>query len=137
MFGFRLIMVFNPGFGGKLSESEQYLHLAAIALVGCGIALVMGPAAFHRQDGPRDVTLGLVAVATKLLLWSMFPLMLGITLDFYLIARVILQRQFLAMVLALAVLTIFVFIWILLPRSDKPRRLFGAKEQPGGSSPHV
>ncbi|MGE5072104.1 MAG: DUF6328 family protein, partial [Anaerolineae bacterium] len=53
LFGFQLIAVFNQGFSEKLSTGEQYLHLAALALVANSGALVMAPAAYHRQTAMR------------------------------------------------------------------------------------
>jgi hypothetical protein len=56
LFGFQLIAVFNEGFGEKLSKGEQALHLVAILLVTAAIALVMAPAAVHRQTAQREVS---------------------------------------------------------------------------------
>src|SRR6476659_6161021 len=81
LFGFQLIAVFNSGFGQKLTEGEQRLHLLSIALIVVAIALIMSPAAFHRQAGADEVTETLVRIATRLLLWSMLPLALGISID--------------------------------------------------------
>src|SRR4051794_7658519 len=49
LFGFQLIAVFNQGFSQKLSAGEQRLHLLAMTLVAIAIALIMSPAAHHRQ----------------------------------------------------------------------------------------
>jgi hypothetical protein len=116
LFGFLLIAVFNSRFGEQLTSTEQMLHLVAIILVVIAIALVMAPAAYHRQTCPKEVTLGFLTVATQLLLWSMFPLMVGICLDFYLIARLILNSELLSLVLSLGLLFMFSTLWFLLPR---------------------
>src|SRR3982751_3006850 len=52
LFGFQLIAVFSDGFHQRLSGYEQDLHLGAIALIGVAIALIMTPAAVHRQLDP-------------------------------------------------------------------------------------
>jgi len=52
LFGFQLIAVFNPAFSEKLHWYEQCLHLTAIGLVAIAVALVMTPAAYHRQAEP-------------------------------------------------------------------------------------
>jgi putative transcriptional regulator len=57
LFGFQLIAVFSQGFSEKLSEAQQQLHLAAIVLVVIAIALVMAPAAIHRQTSQRAAAL--------------------------------------------------------------------------------
>src|SRR6185312_6704027 len=49
LFGFQLIAVFNQGFGEKLSQAQQVLHLVALVLTTLSMALVMTPAALHRQ----------------------------------------------------------------------------------------
>src|SRR4029453_6595514 len=77
LFGFQLISVFNSTFHEKLSSTEQFLHLAAIGLVALAVALVMAPAAFHRQTTPQAATQDFVKIASRLLLLSMFPLMLS------------------------------------------------------------
>ena len=47
--------------------------------------------------------------------FSMFPLAIGITVDFYLIARVILQNERLSTILAGGLLAVFVVLWFILP----------------------
>ena len=118
LFGFQLICVFNPGFQQRLTANEQVFHLAAIALVAVAIALVMTPAAYHRQTSPREVSEAFLAICTRLLLWSMLPLALGICVDFCLIARVILHQSALSVLLSLALLAIFFTLWFLLPRAQ-------------------
>ena len=56
LFGFQLIAVFSDGFERRLDATEQSLHLAAIVLVTIAIAIVMTPAAYHRQVEPRSAT---------------------------------------------------------------------------------
>ena len=53
MFGFQLIVVFNPSFQEKLSAVEHGLHLIAIGLNMVAIAMIMAPAAYHRQKDPH------------------------------------------------------------------------------------
>src|SRR2546430_17174050 len=56
LFGFQLIAVFNSTFRERLSPTEQCFHLAAIGLVAIAVALVMAPAALHRQTNPQAAT---------------------------------------------------------------------------------
>ncbi|WP_109014029.1 DUF6328 family protein [Novimethylophilus kurashikiensis] len=121
LFGFQLIAVFNDGFSEKLSAGEQALHLLALGLVAVAIALIMTPAAFHRHCGPNQVSDALVALSTRLVLWSMLPLSLGISLDFYLIARIVLQSPWVAILAGLLFL-FFVLMWFALPRLARLRR---------------
>ena len=46
----------------------------------------------------------------------MWPLLLGICLDFYLIANLILQDTLVSLVLAALLLGVFLALWFLLPR---------------------
>ena len=52
----------------------------------------------------------------RLLLGAMVLLVLGIGLDFYVIARVILANRWLSVLLTLVVVSLFVSVWFLLPR---------------------
>jgi hypothetical protein len=115
LFGFQLIVVFNPGFGTKLGPREQEIHLLAIVLVAIAVVLIMAPAAYNRQTGPTEVTEDFIRISTRLLLLSMLPLSLAICLDFYLIAGVIIHTW--AGALTLALFTVFVILWIVLPRA--------------------
>jgi hypothetical protein len=122
LFGFQLIVVFNSGFDQKLSATEQQLHLLAIVLVATAVAIIMTPAAYNRQTTPMEVTDDFVRVSTRLLLWSMFPLAVGISLDLYLIGRVI-AGSIGGGVLSAGVFAVYVILWFLLPRVRLIRRL--------------
>ena len=115
LFGFQLIAVFNASFTEQLTTGEQRLHLLAIGLVALAIALVMSPAAYHRQTSPRAVTDTFIRISTRLLLWSMGPLALSLCLDLYLIGRIILGTAF-ALILPAALFAVFFILWFLLPR---------------------
>ena len=119
LFGFQLIVVFNPSFQEKLTSTERLLHLSAIVLVVISIAMIMAPAAFHRQKDPEAVTEGFIAVATRLLLYSMFPLMFAIGIETFLVARVITNRLIVSLALALFLVGVCFTLWFLLPRSRK------------------
>ncbi len=123
LFGFQLIAVFNQGFRQELTPVEQRIHLFALGLVAISVAMVMTPAAYHRQRGPRDVSKDLISISTRFLLLSMFPLMLGISLDFYLIARIILHDPMLSLALSLFLVIVFIAFWFLLPHVHNRREL--------------
>jgi hypothetical protein len=115
LFGFQLIAVFSPVFGQKLTHGEQCAHLGAIGLIAVAVALIMTPAALHRHSGADRVTARFLRVSTRLLLWSMFPLAISISVDFYLIARVIVGTVLVAW-LAGALFGVFILLWVMLPR---------------------
>lgn len=116
LFGFQLIAVFNSTFNEKLSSTEQYLHLAAIILVVIAIALVMTPAAYHRQTRSGQPSTSFIRFASRLLLLSMFPLMIAVSLEAYLIAHLILHHQLLSILLSIFLLIVFAVLWFGLPR---------------------
>ena len=114
LFGFQLIAVFSNGFDALQSDGKA-LHLVATALVAIAVALIMTPAALHRQTTPQRITAGFIAVSSRLLLLSMFPLAIGICIDFYLIARLIAGAA-IALPLAAALFLLFMALWYALPR---------------------
>ena len=122
LFGFQLIAVFSARFSESLSATEQRLHLVAIGLAAIAIALIMTPAALHRRAGGREVTGRFVRLSTRLLLWSMLPLAMSISLDFYLIVRVIVGGVVSA-VLAVVLFGTFLFMWFIFPRMDDLQRM--------------
>ncbi len=127
LFGFQLIAVFNSAFDEKLSGAERCLHFGAIALTAVAIALIMTPAAYHRQTGPENVTETFVRISTRLMLWSMLPLAVSICVDFYLIGRVILESH-LAALIAAGLAALFAMLWIVLPRARALQRLVSGVE---------
>jgi len=125
LFGFQLIAVFNEPFFDRLTKGEQTLHLLATGLVAVSVVLVMGPAAYHRETMPLALTKVFISVATRLLLWSMYPLMVGTCLDFYLIGKIILGNRPVSAILAVVLLAIFLTFWSLLPRLKLLQNLVG------------
>jgi hypothetical protein len=116
LFGFQLIAVFNNGFSEKLSHAEQCVHLFALALVAIAGALIMSPASYHRQTNPRAISADFIRLGGRLLLFAMVPLLAGIGLDFYLIARVVLGNPIMAGVEAVGLALVFALCWFALPR---------------------
>jgi hypothetical protein len=121
LFGFQLIAVFNAGFAEKLSVPEQELHLFALALVAVAAALIMTPAALDRQSGPRTASERFLRVGGRFLIGSMLPLMGGIGIDFYLIARILIGEASLAAAAAAALMGFLALCWFLFPRVYRRR----------------
>jgi hypothetical protein len=131
LFGFQLIAVFSQTFSDKLPVYGQLLHLFALIMVALAIALVMTPAAIHRQTGARQVTDSFVEASTRLLLLSMFPLLIGICLDLFLIANVITKSLRAALFISLFIFTIFLLLWVVYPKSSVFKIRPGTKEVKG------
>ena len=120
LFGFQLIAVFSEGFR-NLSRLEQLLHLVAIVLVTVAIALVMAPAALHRQSQAERVSRRFIRVSSTLLLAGMFPLALGLALDVYLITTLVAGTHSAGAVVALGLLIVFALLWLALPWRERRR----------------
>jgi hypothetical protein len=114
LFGFQLMAVFNTKFW-EIPASSRVIHLLAIGLVAIAVAFVMTPAAYHRLALKTAVSQSFIELSSKLLLCSMFPLLLGICLDVYLIAAMILPSQLWAIALSVALAGIFASLWFSLP----------------------
>jgi len=126
LFGFQLIAVFSSAFGEQLSSMERILHLIAIVLVTIAIALVMTPAALHNQTEPLAVSRRFIRISSRLLMASMAPLALGLCLDIYLVARVIVGTRGVAATVAASLLGVFIVLWLLLPRISRSRSIASA-----------
>ncbi|HEU4682943.1 MAG TPA: DUF6328 family protein [Nitrospira sp.] len=120
LFGFQLIVVFNGRFWEGLNGNQRVLHLAATMLVALAVALVMTPAAYHRQVLRDAVSHSFIEFSSRLLLYSMFPLLLGIALDMYLIAAMILDSTLPAAFVSLFLICLYVGLWFVLPRVLRP-----------------
>jgi hypothetical protein len=122
LFGFQLIAVFNQRFCEALDHAHQCVHLVALGLVALATALLMTPAAYHRQVEPGRVSRRLVRVGTACLTASMLPVLLAVTLDFYLIAHIILRDVWLTKALPALVGVVFIGLWYCLPASARLAR---------------
>jgi len=119
LFGFQLIAVFNTGFGQQLSSLEQRIHLLAIGLVGVSIALILTPAAYHRQIEPLEITQRFIHISTRLMLGSMAALALSICLDIYLVSWIILKDFLFSLLITIGLFVLFIILWIIFPRSER------------------
>jgi hypothetical protein len=127
LFGFQLIVVFSTTFTEKLNVSEQRLHLIAILLVVLATMIILTQAMYHRQTSEKEVAEEFIRIASRLLLLSMFPIVTSISIEFYLISRVILNNTFWALVFTLVVFSLFLVLWLGLPRIEPLRRLLAGK----------
>jgi hypothetical protein len=127
LFGFQLIVVFSDSFTTKLNVSEQRLHLLAIVLVVMATMIILTQAVFHRQTAEKQVANEFIRIASRLLLLSMFPLVTSICIEFYLISRVILNDVFWAVLFTIVLFSLFLLLWVGLPRIEALRRLLAGK----------
>jgi hypothetical protein len=120
-FGFQLIAVFNKRFQ-DFTHTEQILHLIALFLLAVAIALIMTPAAYHRIAERGMVSRHFVELASRFLECAMLPLMLSITIDFFLLTRFIVRDSTLSTAVAVVTILMFFGLWFLFPWTQKLRR---------------
>ncbi len=117
--GFQLMAVFNQRFE-HFSTGEQVLHFAAFLLVALTMGLMLAPAAYHRSVERRIVSARFVEMSSRLLSWSMVPFTIGISLDTYLIGKLILKDMVPALVAGLGMFAVLTGLWFLLPAVARP-----------------
>jgi hypothetical protein len=101
--------------------------LLAILLVVLATMIILIQAVFHRQTSEMEVAGEFIRIACRLLLLSMFPIVTSISIEFHLISRVILNNPLWALLLTLVVFSLFLVLWISLPRIETLRRLLAGK----------
>ena len=121
LFGFQLIVVFSEGFRNAIDGAGRMLHMAAIVFVAVAIALIMTPAALHRQTDPRSISERYLTTCSRLILASMLPLAAAIAIDTYLVAETLLQRRVAAIACAAGLGLVFAAFWWGLPRARRAR----------------
>lgn len=132
LFGFQLIAVFSQTFWSRLQAPEQFLHFLAIGLVGVSVALVMTPAAYHRQTDLLNVSQTIVTQSSRLLFWSMVPLMMALASDFYVVGTLVLGSRPGSAVCAVSLLAVFCGLWLGLPRLPGLGAGLGGATRSGG-----
>jgi hypothetical protein len=89
----------------------------------------MTPAAYHRICEPGRTTLFFTRLASALVAAAMVPLLIGISLDVYIVTRLVLLPDSLwpAVILAGASFAVFLALWIVFPywKLLAPRRRRG------------
>jgi hypothetical protein len=119
--GFQLVAVFNQRFQ-ELSPGEQLLHLAAFLLMALAMGLVMAPAAYHRQVERGSASQHFVDLSSTLLTLALVPLVAGLGLDTFLIARLILADEAVAMLVAAGASMTLLGLWYGLPALGRRRQ---------------
>jgi len=122
LFGFQLIAVFNQGFAEKLSPAEQILHLLAFGMVAVATALIITPAAYHRQAEREQVSEYFVRLASRLLTVALLFLLAATSLDAFLVARIVTGVAGISAAIAAALALVFFGLWFVFPRIGRRLR---------------
>jgi hypothetical protein len=119
LFGFQLVAVFNQPFTERLALREQGIHLVALFLTAVAAAMLMAPAAYHRQAEPRTISEEFLDYASRLLTGAMVPLMLGLTLDVYVITMAVLGNVMVSGLVGLALFGVCGALWFVVPLAHR------------------
>lgn len=122
LLGLQIVSVFNDVFQKQLERADHIVHLVALCLLVTGAALVVTPAAYHRQVAPREVPANFLRIASTFAALALVPLMLALSLDVYLIARLTLKEMPTCIVLAACQLALFTALWFVFPWIAAHRR---------------
>ena len=109
-----MIAVFNERFK-ELTGDERLIHFSATVLVTIAIALIMTPAAYHRLAEQTTISKFFVWLASWLIAAAMVPLMLGLTLEVYLLGVLVFGEPKTSLVVATALLGVFSLLWFMFP----------------------
>jgi cytochrome bd-type quinol oxidase subunit 2 len=110
LLGFQFVSLLMESFE-KLPESSKYIHFASLSLVALAVILLMTPAAYHRLVERGEDTEHFHRFASRMLLASMIPLALGVTGDFFVVARKVTESEGLSIGLSALALLIFYGLW--------------------------
>jgi hypothetical protein len=99
-----------------LPEGEQLIHISATVLVTIAIALIMTPAAYHRLAEQTTISKFFVWLAPWLIAVALFPLMLGLTLEVYLLGLLVLGDAKTSLAVSTPIfLAVFSMLWFAFP----------------------
>ena len=112
--GFQLVAVFDQRFQ-EFSPAEQLVRLVAFLPVALAMGLMVTLAVYHRQVERGRVSRRFVNLSSTLLAFAMLPLIAGVCLDTYLIARLILDGKPAASVIAAGTATMLAGLWYGVP----------------------
>jgi hypothetical protein len=133
LFGFQLIVAFHPRFE-TLDWTLKGAHLAALVAIAASMALIMAPAAYHRQAERGTVSRHFADLASGLIAWAMVPLMAAVSLDIFLVSTVVLPSKVLSVVIALGVAALFAGLWLVFPLLQRRQRYRAGGQVPRQSA---
>jgi hypothetical protein len=121
LLGFQFISLFMEAFQ-KLPQSLKLVHFIALCLVAFTIILLMTPASYHRIVERGEETERFHRFASTVLLWSLVPLALGITGDFYVVAHKVTSSGIVSGLLAALAMGILYGLWFGYPVQQRKAR---------------
>lgn len=110
LLGFQFVTMVLDDFD-RLPESSKQVHLISLLATALSTVLLMAPAAYHRIVEQGANTEVFHRLASRYIVWSMVPLALGITGDFYVVMRKVTGSVALAATSAAVLLSISYGLW--------------------------
>ena len=121
LFGFQLAVMLTDAFG-ELAASAKLVHVIALCCIVLAVILLMAPAAFHRIAYSGENTEAFYRLGSCLIVVAAPPLALGITLDLYVAAARAFETRLPAILTALGIGLVLLFLWGLQPLVLRARR---------------
>lgn len=115
LFGFQLSVAFTETFE-KLEQLEKGLHLTALGLTALAICISLIPAAYGRQAEPRKASQRFVKLGSAAFSIAMAPMLVSLSLNFGLIARIVLGEGPMPHVMSGVLALLFVVSWYVFPQ---------------------
>lgn len=110
----------NDRFAHLLAPDVQLIHLASLVTVLAASGAVIAPAAYHRLAEPDTISGHFVRVTSRLLSTGLVLLMLGLSMDVFVLGLVILRSFEGALALAMAVCIGLGAMWFAFPLASRP-----------------
>ena len=124
LFGFQLTVLYTTTFQEKLSLRDQAFHVASLALVAVAIAVMVFPAAYHRQVTPGVVSRNFARLVDRAMQCALALVSLAMTLTMYVIIDVVFRSTLASAISAFMTFSLFVGLWFVVPRLGRNRRTY-------------
>ena len=122
LFGFQLSALFTAAFREQLSTTDRYVHFASLALNAAAIAVLMFPAAYHRQVIPGVVSRNFVAMVGRTMTVALAFVGASLSSTMFLVCDLVFDSRVAAAVGAGVASTTFVVLWFIWPRFARRNR---------------
>lgn len=110
LLGFQLSVFFTEGFG-KLNQNLKNLHLVSLGFILFCVMLLMAPVAYHQIIEKGEDTLRFYKFASKILIFTLIFLGLGLTTEIYVVAKIATNSSQLSLIISGIILGLFYLFW--------------------------
>src|SRR5258706_10461001 len=122
LLGFQLVAAFSFGFD-RISLLFKYMHIISLLLVSISVILLLIPPAFHRIAEHGQDTHRLHVLTTKVIMYAMASLGLGLSVDLFVVVSVILQSVTVGAIVSVGIAFLCVLFWYIYPLSNRVSRI--------------